>query len=199
MRKIASFFLILAFAAPLAAAPELSMTYDQVMTTPKGVFVTKVWIKGGKKRTETDRPGGQEIDILEGNTYTQIFPDLGIARRMPLAMGASAGMDGMLPAAVAESKDSKKKAEDARPIGTETVANLPCKVYEFKSDGGGTTRVWISDILPFPVKWEEDEKRDGKFSYEIRNLKVAADIPDDLFKVPAGIKLMDQNLQEINK
>jgi outer membrane lipoprotein-sorting protein len=199
MKKIAVIVMAAALAGPAFAGKafagqELSMTYDQVMTTSKGVFVTKVWIKGNRKRTETDRPSGQEIDIIQGSIYIQIFPDLGIARKLSLATGAGSSTMPPMPANLGGGKSKGKdgkETEDSRPIGTETVANLPCKVYEIKREDGCVTRVWISDILPFPVKWEEDEKHEGKFSYEIRNLKVSADIPDDLFEVPADVKLMD--------
>lgn len=180
---------------PARAGQELSFTYDQVMTTSKGIFVTKVWVKGNKKRTETDRPGGQEIDIMQANTYIQIFPDLGIARKMPLAIGALAGPMPSMPARD-QAAGGERKQPPSQPLGMETIANFPCKIYELKGDGG-VTRVWVSDVLPFPLKWEEDDKKDGKFSYEIKNLKVSANISDDLFKVPTGIKLMDENLQEI--
>jgi outer membrane lipoprotein-sorting protein len=173
-----------------ARAGELSMVYDQVMTTPKGSFTTKVWVKGNKKRTETERPSGQEITIIQGNSYIQIFPDLGIARRMSLAMDMSAGPMTSMPAEV----NGEHRGPDGKvmaPVAAETVSNLPCKVYQLKVDNG-MARVWVSEILPFPVKWEEEG-----FSYEIRNIKVSANIPDSLFKVPAGIRLMDEKLQDL--
>jgi len=169
-----------------AAEKPLSVSYEQVLTTAKGSFVTKVWIKGDKKRVET--ADGREIDIVQGNTYVQIFPEQGFARRMPLAAAPSAPMPAAANKVSADGKTTT--AAGTKPKNTDMVADLPCKLYELKS-GEGVTRIWISDRLPFPLKWEEVDPGAGKFSYEVKNLKFADDIPEEYFQVPSGFKIVN--------
>lgn len=190
---------LLAAASLRAAEPPASpasMTYDQVLTTAKGVFVTKVWVKGDKKRTETDNNGQKEIDIIQGNAYYQIFPEQGFARKMSLALEGAASavptMDGTAKPVI----DKGKESHTLQPLWTEPVSGLPCEVYQFRTESG-VTKVWIHESLPFPLKWEEIDAKEGAFSYEVRNLRLGATIPDDSFELPAGIKVVNTSLDRL--
>jgi hypothetical protein len=188
--------LLVLVARPAAAGPpkqrELSLYYDQVINTSKGSLVTKVWVKGDKKRTETDNQGVREIDVIAGSIHYHIFPDQGFARRMPPLTGSPS----LAPATPSEIPMSAAgeiggAGTGVTSVGSDNVANIPCKIYMWKS-GDAITRIWMSDILPFPLKWEELDRKEGDFSYEIRNLKVAAEIPDSYFELPAGVRVLNE-------
>jgi outer membrane lipoprotein-sorting protein len=167
----------------------LSVSFDQILTTSKGVFVTKVWIKGNKKRTESETQGRKQIDIIDGNTYIQVFPDSGFAQKMPLATDRSISA---MAALKSSEKESSPETGTEKPmvIGTENLDNLECKIYQWKSENA-FTRIWVSESFPFPLRWEEIDKKEGTFSYQVRNLKETNNIPDSYFEVPQGAKVIN--------
>jgi len=157
-----------------------SVKYDMVMRMP-GVptTTTKVWMKGDDKiRMEMAAAGQTVITILNEDTMYMYYPK----RNMAMKMDTS----GVLESAVEEVGSIGKYKP--RVVGTEKMDGKICTVVEYVTPEG-RTKMWIWQKHGFPIR-REMTTEGGTTIIEYKNIQFGK-IPDNMFELPAGVKIMD--------
>lgn len=195
--------LALTAGAAAAAAPLKSAQFDVVtLTQGQGAQITinsKVWVKGDKVRVEMKHPFmGQMNLIADGKHIYQIDPVQKQATRTD-QMRATGGREPwqMFVANVEQLR------EKARRIGSETIDGHVCDIYTRREGERGhsaSVKAWITRTLkpPMPLKVVRQvtlERPNASLSQTVtvrlRNLKLNPSLPDSLFKLPAGMKIVE--------
>jgi len=155
---------------------------DMIQSAGGRTFKGRVFVKGDDFRREMN---------MQGRTHTMIFrKDSGKLwmvmpeNHMYMEMGSqAAGMPGTDPDKLSESAEKKY-------LGKETVNGYVCDKYRYVSHNaaGGTTLIWMSRKLKFPVK-TVSEGKSGRVEMEYRNIKEGKQ-PASLFRVPKGYRKM---------
>ncbi|MCD6297231.1 MAG: DUF4412 domain-containing protein, partial [Deltaproteobacteria bacterium] len=96
------------------------------------------------------------------------------------------GQQNMAPA----TPEDMEKMGDKKYLGEEKVNGYKCKKYRYTSSDPsvGTTTMWISKKLNFPIKTEM-KGSSGPMSMEYKNIEEKK-LPDSLFNIPAGYQKM---------
>ena len=159
-----------------------SVKYDMVMGVPGApATTTKVWVEGDDKiRVEMAAGGVTVITILNGDTMYMYYPK----RNMAMKMDTSGA-----PESAVEDVGSIGKYRP-RVIGTETMDGKICTVVEYVTPEG-RTKMWIWQKHGFPIRTEMTTG-DGTIIMEYKNIQLG-EIPDSMFKLPAGVKIMDMS------
>ena len=173
---------VLLAALPALAADSLPDTIaeQELFSQGKQVSTSKVYVSGGRVRTETTA-GGQKLTTLM---------DRG-ARKMWVLMPAPVGCieqpldEKSVNQFIGMAKDAKEEL-----VGKETIDGHPTKKYKVKVTVDGKTREhfqWrATDLDGFPIR---TAAVDG--SYEQRFTKVELKTPDAaLFEKPSGCRAM---------
>jgi len=181
MLFIVSLFIIgLGIAVP-GNAEEFSA--DMIQKSPMGNTNGKVFVKGEKFRQEMNMGGKKQIMIFQKDkgVVWVLMPEL----KMYMEMSAG-GQQNMAPA----TPEEMEKMGDKKYLGEEKVNGYKCKKYRYTSNDPsvGTTTMWISKKLNFPIKTEM-EGSSGTMSMEYKNIQEKK-LPDSLFEIPAGYQKM---------
>jgi negative regulator of sigma E activity len=99
---------------------------------------------------------------------------------------AAGGEQNMAP----PTPEEMQKIGDKKDLGEEKVNGYKCKKFRYtsKDPSVGTTTMWISKKLNFPIKTEM-EGSSGPMSMEYKNIQ-EKELPDSLFEIPAGYQKM---------
>lgn len=176
----------LAWSVGAAPAAALTATYDQQVTTPDGMVMrATVAIKDERFRAETVVDGLRAIVLKNAEGTFNYLPDERSAIRLPSLESAQPGMESM------QTYLETLRANQATPVGAETIGPYPCDIYEYAEPaGGGQTRAWVWKDREFPVKMELHGP-DGLVLIELSNIALDAPVDDSRFELPAGTQIMD--------
>ena len=179
MLFIVSLFIIgLGIAAPSHAA---EFSADMIQKSSMGNSEGKVFVKGENLRQEMTMGGQNQIMIFqkEKGIVWVLMPQL----KMYMEMTAGGQQDMSPP-----TPEEMEKMGDKKYLGEEKVNGYKCKKYSYTSNDTsvGTSTMWISKKLNFPIKTEM-EGSSGPMSMEYKNIQEKK-IPDSLFNLPAGYK-----------
>jgi outer membrane lipoprotein-sorting protein len=159
-----------------------SVKYDMVISSP-GVPATtqKVWMKGDDKMRMEMTAGGQTvITIRNGDTMYMYYPEQNMAMKTDIRKATKSAVE-----EVGSIGKYKPKV-----IGTETMDGKLCTVVEYVTPEG-RTKMWIWQKHGFPVR-VETAVPNGTMVMEYKNISFG-NIPDSMFKLPAGVKIMDMS------
>ena len=177
MLFIVSLFIIGMGTAVTGNAAEFSA--DMIQKSPMGNTNGKVFVKGENLRQEMNMGGQNQIMIFqkEKGVVWILMP----GQRMYMEMAAG-GEQNMAP----PTPEEMEKIGDKKDLGEEKVNGYKCKKFRYtsKDPSVGTTTIWISKKLNFPIKTEM-EGSSGPMSMEYKNIQ-EKELPDSLFKIPAG-------------
>ena len=181
MLFIISFLIIgLGIAAPSHAG---EFSADMIQKSPMGNSEGKVFVKGENLRQEMNMGGEKQIMISQKDKgiVWVLMPQL----KMYMEMTAG-GQQNMAPPTPEEMENMAEK----KYLGQEKVNGYKCKKYLFtpRDPSVGTTTMWISNKLNFPIKTEM-KSSSGPMSMEYKNIQ-EKEIPDSLFKIPSGYQKM---------
>ena len=181
MLFIISFLIIgLGIAAPSHAG---EFSADMIQKSPMGNSEGKVFVKGENLRQEMNIGGEKQIMIFQKDKgiVWVLMPEL----KMYMEMTAG-GQQNMAPPTPGE----MEKMGDKKYLGEEKVNGYKCKKYRYTSNDPsvGTTTMWISKKLNFPIKTEM-EGSSGPMSMEYKNIQEKK-LPESLFEIPAGYQKM---------
>jgi hypothetical protein len=164
---------VLMFFGTAYAAVEFSA--DMVII-PKGeeAMKGKIFVKGEKVRQETMEEDEMQIMIIRPDKKVtwMITPEEKTYMEMPYQSS-----DKTFEEWTAE------KEKNAKFLGEENVAGMPCKKFEITEDDEKTV-FWLSKQFPFPIKVE-----DAEVTMEYKNIKLGS-LDDSLFELPAGYEKM---------
>ncbi len=181
MLFIVSLFIIGLGSAGAANAAEFSA--DMIQKSSMGNSEGKVFVKAEKFRQEMTMGGQKQIMIFqkEKGIVWVLMPQL----KMYMEMTAGGQQDMSPP-----TPEEMEKMGDKKYLGEEKVNGYKCKKYRYTPNDPsvGPATMWISKKLNFPIKTEM-EGSSGPMSMEYKNIQ-EKEIPDSLFKIPAGYKKM---------
>ena len=181
MLFIVSLFIIGLGIAVSGNAAEFSA--DMIQKSPMGNTNGKVFVKGENLRQEMNMGGQNQIMIFqkEKGVVWILMP----GQKMYMEMAAG-GEQSMAPPTLEE----MEKMGDKKYLGEEKVNGYKCKKFSYTSNDPsvGTTTMWISKKLNFPIKTEM-EGSSGPMSMEYKNIQEKK-LPESLFKIPAGYQKM---------
>lgn len=179
---------VLAVVAVLCAAPcamasnypteVFDATYDiatggvktgmRMASDGKGHFFTETTAAGQKY--------GTIIDYLN-QTSTSLVPQGKMAMKSKLPPNGGFVAD-----------ENSVKQMNGKSLGSKTINGHPCHGYEYKASGADT-QTWIGDDCKIVVQSTTNSSA-GKSVMDLKS--VAKNVPADIFKIPAGYKLIEQ-------
>jgi len=181
MLFVVSLFIIGLGIAVSGNAAEFSA--DMIQKSSMGNSEGKVFVKGQNIRHEMAMGGQKQIMIFqkEKGVALVLMPEMKMYMEIP-----AGGQQSTVPPTPEEMENMAEK----KYLGQEKVNGYKCKKYLFTpSDPSvGTTTMWISNKLNFPIKTEM-KSSSGPMSMEYKNIQEKK-IPDSLFNLPAGYKKM---------
>jgi len=161
----------------------LTVKYEMVTKQNNHSLITqKVWLKKDKMRTELNT-SGQTIILLANlsqRTIYQYLPSQNMAMKIQSDKAPES-----LESPLESIQDLKNN--QATVVGTEKVDGKDCLVVEYNT-GGTKIKSWIWEEKGFPVKMETSTPS-GKMVTEFKNIEFV-DIPDSMFELPAGVKII---------
>jgi outer membrane lipoprotein-sorting protein len=159
-----------------------SLRYD-VSLSGSGIqpMAYKVWLKKNKMRWEITQQGMNAIVLmdLDARTMYTYLPDQNLAMKTPF--DPSQAPDDPL------ADTRSMQGANARVTGIETLDGKVCTVVQYTS-AQENVKGWIWTEKGLPVRIETVTGA-GKTTIEYRNYDFS-DIPDSLFVLPAGVKMM---------
>jgi len=181
MLFIVSLFIIGLGIAGSGNAAEFSA--DMIQKSPMGNSEGKVFVKGQNIRHEMAMGGQKQIMIFqkEKGVALVLMPEMKMYMEIP-----AGGQQSTAPPTPEEMENMAEK----KYLGQEKVNGYKCKKYLFTpSDPSvGTTTMWISNKLNFPIKTEM-KSSSGPMIMEYKNIQEKK-LPDSLFNIPAGYQKM---------
>jgi outer membrane lipoprotein-sorting protein len=181
MLFIVSLFIIGLGIAGSGNAAEFSA--DMIQKSPMGNTNGKVFVKGENLRQEMTMGEQNQIMIFQKDKGVALvlMPEMKMYMEIP-----AGGQQDMAPPTPEEMENMAEK----KYLGQEKVNGYKCKKYLFtpRDPSVGTTTMWISNKLNFPIKTEM-KSSSGPMSMEYKNIQ-EKEIPDSLFKIPAGYQKM---------
>ncbi len=163
------------------------MSYDLVMIGAGLSAESKVFLKEKKMKIDSVFNGQRMISILDfsqGELLTYL-PGDPVATKMK--MEEYQGQDHITPV---DYLQELEKA-DFRPVGTETVNSMECKVVTVISTEG-SYKMWLSTQYGLVVKVEGG--LDGQGVIEYKNIQVGpGTVAEDTFELPPGMDILDMN------
>jgi outer membrane lipoprotein-sorting protein len=156
---------------------------DMIQKSPMGNTNGKVFVKGENLRQEMTMGGQNQIMIFQKDKGVALvlMPEMKMYMEIP-----AGGQQDMAPPTPEEMENMAEK----KYLGQEKVNGYKCKKYLFtpRDPSVGTTTMWISNKLNFPIKTEM-KSSSGPMSMEYKNIQEKK-LPDSLFKIPAGYQKM---------
>ena len=181
MLFVVSLFIIGLGTAGSGNAAEFSA--DMIQKSSMGNANGKVFVKGQNIRHEMTMGGQKQIMIFqkEKGVALVLMPQMKMYMEIP-----AGGQQNMAPPTPEEMENMAEK----KYLGEEKMNGYKCKKYRFTpSDPSvGTTTMWISKKLNFPIKTEM-KSSSGPMIMEYKNIQEKK-ISDSLFNIPAGYKKM---------
>ena len=159
-----------------------SIRYDMLVSGPGIPSMTqKIWLKKNKMRTEATLQGTNTITLIDKDAKTvyAYMPAQNLAMKIPFD-----------PAQVPKSPaEEARSIQNSNPkvVGTATIDGKACSVVEYNS-AQVSGKAWIWKDKGIPVRTEVTVGG-GKITAEYKNIDFA-DIPDSMFELPAGAKIM---------
>lgn len=156
---------------------------DMIQKSPMGNTNGKVFVKGENLRQEMTMGGQNQIMIFQKDKGVALvlMPEMKMYMEIP-----AGGQQDMAP----PTPEEMEKMGDKKYLGEEKMNGYKCKKYRFtpRDPSVGTTTMWISNKLNFPIKTEM-KSSSGPMSMEYKNIQEKK-LPDSLFKIPAGYQKM---------
>jgi outer membrane lipoprotein-sorting protein len=194
---------VLAAAGRAAPAMKTMQFQMSTVTDAKGMHVDvegKVWVKGQKARLETSPPmSGPMIILVDGTRVRTLYPQQrrGTVATVPGGKTAPRSPWEVILANV------NGLTHGARKLSPENLDGYACDVYQLTRSRGGermTVKSWITrgtqPRIPLKVENRVEMHRPNMSmsqtqTVRITGLRFGVPIPDSVFAVPAGYKIVE--------
>lgn len=157
-------------------------SYDWVMTNSDGSITGKLWVDGGKMRSESQMADQKTVAIVDGKDVYLYMPDQGKAMKMPNDKNKAAPA----PGAYTEKIDAAK----IKVLETATYEGASCKVVVTETEDKQKAKIWLRVSDGFLMKVEFADEDGDKIVMEYKNVKVGP-VPAEIFRLPAGVQIKD--------
>jgi hypothetical protein len=182
-------------AGVVGAAPKTMKCQMTTVTDAQGMHVNvqaRIWVKGEKARVESDNPEtGPILVLVDGPKVRTLFP------QQKRGMVRNDGPPSPWEVAIANVTQLTK---GAKKLGRQNLEGHPCDIYERRApDGSMTLKAWITTDtqprVPLRIEQKVQVRRpnvtiDRTQTTRITGLQFGAPIPDSLFAVPPGYKIV---------
>ncbi|HSR03108.1 MAG TPA: DUF4412 domain-containing protein, partial [Proteiniclasticum sp.] len=153
---------------------ELEVSEDGETTDVE--MITRVYLKEGLMRIETDYMGYTSVEIYDEDAFYYLDDESKIAYMSPLEL---VDEPVTLDAYVDDVDES-----NIHYVGKETVQGVSCHVMECKGlYTGFNLKMWLHEEYGFPMRVESSNDGDNLLVMELTEFQVGS-LSDDLFKVP---------------
>ncbi len=173
----------------LYAQPTSTISYDQIVTSPSlGTMTSRVWIKGEKMRIEQTAQGQKMVTLMKEGAMYLYYPSQKMAMKIDISAGAGQGGQ-------ENPKDMMEylKSVKTKPLGQERIEGKLCDVYQIiSSQTGARGKVWVWREKKIPLKSVMTVGNET-ITTRYRNIQIGINIPDSLFELPPGTKIMDMS------
>lgn len=150
-------------------------------------FSGKVSVQGYKMRMESTVEGQKMITIADGQSFIGYNPDQNMAYKISVDQTQQA----KTPAEYL--KEASVETEKFKTLETTVYEGMKCRVVSLEgTTGQEQMKMWISEDYGIPVRVETVTVDGSKTVIEYKNLKVGK-LPEDTFKLPAGVQVTDMN------
>lgn len=168
------------------------ISYDCVISEKGNTALnSKVWIQGSKMKFEVTIDGQNMITILDGDSVIGYNPDEKTAFKLPIdkAKQSKTPNDYL--------KEANSQSDKLKSQETIVYDGVKCRVISLAApDGKEITKMWVREDYGIPVKVETVGTEGNKNVLEYKNIKVGP-LPEDIFKLPAGVQVTD--ISELTK
>jgi hypothetical protein len=192
-------------AGTVTAAPQTLQFTMTTVTDAQGMHMNveaKIWVKGQKARVETNSPfTGQVLMLTDGTTVRYLYPQQKRGTVTTLNPGPHGPRNPweLVIGSVSELTHGAKKQ------GEEKLGGYSCDVYELTRRSPSQSQIvksWITRTtqprLPLKVEISAHVKRPNMTvnqtqTTRITGLKIGMPLPNSLFAVPPGYKIVQSN------
>jgi len=176
------------------------MYYEMTMT---GLEVdggkTRIWLKGGRMRSETEMGGQLFIMIYDDEAvYT-----LDTQSKMAMKISADMGMDETMDPYTADDFTGDVDGQNLQYLGRESVNGVPCHVVQsVDTESGHGVKMWLHEDYGFPMRVESlSTNPDEQYTMEVTAFEVG-NVADSQFDIPSDYQIIDmgemfQNMPEM--
>jgi outer membrane lipoprotein-sorting protein len=163
-----------------------------IANQPPRKMAQKIWFKGEKFRIQNDTPMGSQVTVGGPSGVFVMMPGSKEAMKLPNKKPVKKGVPGLPFGDMARFKNQKK-------VGTQKIGSYMTNIYEQDIDVNmpgaaqkGTTRTWVTDSLPVPVKVVTKMPPNFQTTTVLKSVKLNAPVADSLFELPKGMKIRTQ-------
>jgi hypothetical protein len=182
-KSLSAFVAVLCVAPVAMAAKYPTETFDAKYVLNSGGIKTEMRMASDGKGhffTETTTSGqkyGTIIDYING-TSTSLIPQGKMAMKTKLPPNGGYAVD-----------ETSVKGMNGKSLGSKTVNGHPCHGFDYTTSGT-KTQTWIGDDCKIVVQ-STTQSSAGNSTMDLKAIATGSP-PADLFKVPAGYRLMNQ-------
>ncbi len=164
------------------------LSYDYVVTLDgKETYNGKINIQGKKMRSESTVEGQKTITIIDGDSILSYNSEQNIAYKI------TADMTDQVKTPAEYINDASSQTEKFQTLETAVYDGVKCRVISVTgTDGQEQTKMWVREDYGIPLRVETKGADGSTVVIEYKNMKIGS-LPDDTFKLPAGVKVMDMN------
>jgi len=190
-------------AAPVRSAPAPVAgiyEYEVELTSegkPSNKMAQKIWVKGPHIRRETDTPRGKQVVINNPDAMIMLIPGTNQAMKVPMPPGSKINPANSMFPDMGKVKQMKKAGkEKVGPYNAEIHEETQTMNRQGMPPGQVTTRFWIADGVPVPVKITNKTPK-MLMSMTLKSAQPNAPVPDSMFELPKGTKIIDRPTQQM--
>ena len=164
------------------------LSYDYIVTLDgKETYNGKINIQGKKMRSESTVEGQKNITIIDGNSILSYNSEQNIAYKI------TADMTDQVKSPAEYISDASSQTEKLQTLETAVYDGVKCRVISVTgADGQEQMKMWVREDYGIPLRVETKGADGSTVVIEYKNMKIGS-LPDDTFKLPAGVKVMDMN------
>jgi outer membrane lipoprotein-sorting protein len=164
------------------------LSYDYIVTLDgKESYNGKINIQRKKMRSESTVEGQKTITIVDGDSILSYNSEQNIAYKI------TADMTDQVKTPAEYINDASAQTEKYQTLETAVYDGVKCRVISVTgADGQEQTKMWVREDYGIPLRVETKGADGSIIVIEYKNMKIGS-LPDDIFKLPAGVKVMDMN------
>ncbi|HWQ88761.1 MAG TPA: hypothetical protein VN374_02160 [Desulfitobacteriaceae bacterium] len=164
------------------------LSYEYIVTTNgKETYNGKINIQGKKMKSESTVEGQKTSIIVDGDSILSYNSEQNIAYKI------TADMTDQVKTPAEYINDVSSQTDKLKTLETIVYDGVKCKVISVTGvDGQEQMKMWIREDYGIPLRIETKGSDGSSVIIEYKNMKIGS-LPDDTFKLPAGMKVMDMN------
>jgi outer membrane lipoprotein-sorting protein len=138
-------------------------------------------------KMESTTEGQKGVTIIDGDTILTYDPQQNVAYKI------TSDMTEQFKTPSEYVQDAKVNMENWKTLETTVYDGVKCRVISISAmNGQDEMKMWVREDYGIPVRVETKSANGDTVVIEYKNMKIGA-LPEDTFKLPSGVKIMDMN------